>query len=82
MRGDDEDPTSRGQQPMEFFHGPQHIGDVLNHVDRPHAVERAVPKWIREAIQIAQHVGAAGGIPVNADRAAVFVNAAADVQDS
>ena len=46
------------------------------------AVEGAVGERIGEAVQVGEHVGAAGGIAVDADGAGLLVDAAADVEDA
>src|SRR5579872_4025577 len=72
-------PRWRGHA-MKFLHGGDHVRDMLDDMDGAHARERIVAKRIRKAVEIADDVGAAARIPVDADGAGIFVDAAADVQ--
>jgi hypothetical protein len=55
---------------------------MLDYVDRRHPVERSVRERIGKMLQFAQHVGPRPGVPIDADRAWMFVDSAADVEDS
>ena len=81
MRGDDEGSAAGREQPVQFLHRADHIGDVLNDVDGANLAERAIGKWPGKTVEIGNHVGARVGVPVDADGARMLVDAAADVQD-
>ena len=51
-------------------------------MDRLELVERRVPERVGKAVQIADHIGAAGRVAVDANRAREFVDAAANVEYS
>ena len=65
---------------MKLLHGADHVRDMLDDMDGAQRRERVVAKGIREAVEIADHVGAAARIAVDADGARIFVDAAADVE--
>jgi hypothetical protein len=76
------DTPSRLHQTVEFFHGPHHVGDMFDDVDRPQVVERPVGERVREPVEIADYIGGAGGVEIDPDRAGVFADSAADIEDS
>src|SRR5439155_21128291 len=82
VRGLDAHRTAWARQAVELLHGADHVVHMLDHMDRKHAVEAVIAERIRGAVEIAQNVGAAGGIAVDADGARPLVDAAADVQRS
>src|SRR5262245_23300296 len=82
VRSLDPDCAARFGQAMEFLHGADDVGYVLDHVDRHDPVEGAVGERIGEAIEIAENVGLAGGIAIDADRAGSLPDPAADVENS
>jgi hypothetical protein len=55
---------------------------MFDRVDGQQAVEGVIPKGVRQAVEIAENVGAAGRIPVDPDGSGLLVNPAADVQYS
>ena len=58
------------------------VGDVLDDVDGADAVEGVVAEGVGEAVEVAENVGAAAWVAVDADGAGKFVDAAADVEDA
>ena len=72
--------STRTQQAVELLHRRHHIGQVFNHMNRPDLVERLRRKRPGEAVQITDHIGAAGRVRVNADRPCVFVDAATGIE--
>ncbi len=79
MRGDDQNAAAWGGQPVEFFHGADHVGNMLDDVDGANFAKSAVAKGKGEAIEIGDDVGASVGITIDADRAGVLIDAASDV---
>ena len=67
---------------MELLHGADHIGNMLDHMDRAQLTEGAVAKWVGKTVQIAQHVGAGVRVAIQADGAGVFIDTAPDVQNA
>ncbi len=65
---------------MKLLHGADDVGDVLDDMDGAEGVEGVVAEGIREMVEVAQHVGAAARIAVDADSAGIFVDTAADVE--
>ena len=53
---------------------------MLDHMDGPQMVERPVRERVGKPVQIADEVGGAGGIEVDADRARKFPDTAADIE--
>src|SRR5712691_8208054 len=82
VRGLDAHRAAGARQAVELLHGSDYVVHMLDHMDRKHAVEAVIAEWIRGAIQIAQHVGAARRVAVDADGAGPLIDAAADVQRS
>jgi hypothetical protein len=52
---------------------------MFDHVDSQQAVEGIAGERVWQAVEIAQDVGSAGGIPVDPDGPGLLVNPAADV---
>jgi hypothetical protein len=67
---------------MKLLHGANHVGNVLDHVNRTQLGEGAVAKWVRKTVQVAQHIGAGVRVAIHADGAGVFVDSAADVENA
>jgi imidazolonepropionase-like amidohydrolase len=78
----DSDTAAGAYEAMEFLHGADNVGNVFDNVDGAEMVEGAVAERVREGIEIAENVGGAGGVGIDADRAGVFADAAADVESS
>jgi hypothetical protein len=74
--------AARPHQAVELFHGADDVRHVFDHVDGQQPVEGVIRKRIGKVVQIAKHVGAAGGIPIDTDGSGLLMNPAADVQDS
>src|SRR5580692_6785636 len=55
---------------------------MFDDVDRSQLVESAVRQRVREPVEIANNVGCARRIDVDADRAWILANTAADIQNS
>lgn len=68
------------EQPVELFHGAHHVCHMFDHMNRADLAEGAVGKRQRVSVEIRQHIRARIRIAVNADRARVFIDSAADVQ--
>ena len=66
---------------VELLHRTDHVCQMLDDVDRPQLVERAVRQGVREPVQIANNVGCARRINVDADGAWILANSAADVEN-
>ena len=69
-------------QAVKLLHGGHDVGHMLDHVDGQQAVEGVVAKGIGQAVEVAEDIGAAGGIAIDADGARLLMNAAADIEDS
>src|SRR5690349_16721197 len=82
MRGLDAHRAAHARQAVELLHGANHVLHVLDNVNRQHAVEAVIAERIRGAVEVAQHVGAARGIAVDADGTGPLVDPAADIQRS
>src|SRR5713101_4220661 len=82
VRGFDAHGAAGACQPVKFFHRPDDVIHVLNDMNREHTIETVIGEGIRGEVEIAEDVGAAGGIAVDADRAGLLVNPAAYVQNS
>ncbi len=82
VRRRDEDPAAWAQHSMKLFHGPNYVKHVFNYVNGPQRLEGTVAEGIGKVVKIADDVGAAAWIAVNANRPGIFVDAAADVESS
>ncbi len=81
VRGLEAHGAAGAHQAVELLHGADHVVHVLDDVDGGEAVEGAVGEGVGETVEVGEHVGAAGGIAVDADGAGLFVDPAADVED-
>src|SRR5215469_12298892 len=81
MRRFDPQAAAGLNQTVKLLHGADHVGQVFDHVDGAHTPEGVVRERVGEAVEIADDVGGAGRIAVDADRAGIFFNAAADVEN-
>ena len=82
MRGHDQQPAVRRRNAVEFFHGTDHIRDMLNHMDRSYGVERTIPERIRETVQVADDIGLSSGVAIDAYRAGILFDAAPDIENT
>jgi len=80
--GFDADAASGADQAVEFFHGADDVCEVFYDVDGAEVIEGAVGEGVREMVEVAEDVGGAGGIEVDADCAGEFADSAADVEGS
>ena len=67
MRRDDEHFAAGAQQAVEFLHGPDHVGDVLDHMNGLQLIEGRVAEGIGKTVEVAEDIGAGGGVAVDAD---------------
>ena len=66
---------------VELFHQVDYVLDMFDHVNRTHLAERIVSKRKWGVIEIGDYVCVCIGISIKADRARVFVDTAADIQN-
>ncbi len=64
---------------MELFHQADDVSNVLNDVNGPHFAERIVAKRKRDMVEVGDHIGGGVRISIQADRAGIFLDAAADI---
>src|SRR5579859_4720006 len=76
------DTSPRPHQPVKLLHGPDHVREMLDNVNRPQLCERVVRERVGGVIQIAQHVGVTSGISVDADCPWRLVNPTPDIEGS
>ena len=81
MRSDDQQPAMRYGDAVELFHSPDHIRNVLDHMDGPYGIEAIATEWIRETIQVADHIRLRSGIAINPDRTRIFLDSTANVEN-
>ena len=82
MRSDNHHAAARTAETVKLLHGADDIGYVFNDVDRANLVERAVPKRVREPVQVTKDIGAGGGIPVDPEGTGILVDPAANVENA
>ena len=80
MRRYDERFAAGTQQAVEFLHGLDYVGDVLDHMNGLQFIEGGIAEGVREAVEVAEDIGAGSGVAVDADGAREFVDATADVE--
>src|SRR5579872_6709682 len=71
---------ARAHQSVKLLHSANHVVYVFDDVDGCEAVERPVREGIREAVEVCQNIGAAGGIPIDSNGTGLLVNPAANVE--
>src|SRR4051794_12913384 len=67
---------------VKLFHRANDVGEVLDHMNSTQAVEGTIGERVGKTVQIADEVGGAGGVDVNADGVRKLADAAADVERS
>jgi hypothetical protein len=82
VRRGEEEGAPRFCQPVKLLHGTHHVGDVFDNVGGVHMIEGAVFERIREDVDIAEHVGTAGGVAVDSNGARQFIDPASDIEHS
>lgn len=70
------------QQPVELFDGADHVGDMLDDVDRADVIEALIAERVREPVYIHDRVRRRARNPIDADRAGILVYPATDVEDA
>jgi len=80
VRRDDDHLAAGSDQAMKLLHAADDVRDVLDHVHGLQRVERRIAERVRDVVEVAQYVGAAGGIAIDTDRAWTLVDPAADVE--
>ena len=78
--GNDDDAAAGTNQAVKLLHRAKHVIDVLDDVNRTERVERTVGERVGKTVQLAEDVGAAPRVPVDADGTRLLVDAAADVE--
>lgn len=81
VRRGEEDAATGLEETMEFLHRFDYVGDVFDDVDGTDFVECAVAEGVGETVEVAEDVGFAGGVAIDADGAWKFVAAAADIEN-
>ena len=66
---------------MYLFHSANHVPYVLNHVNSSHLAERVVAEWKGKLVQIRYYVRPRIQVAIDADRAGILVDAAADIEN-
>jgi hypothetical protein len=56
VRGGDVQRAPGPEQTVKLVHGANHVGDVLNDMNRTDMIEAGVPEGIRKTVQIAQNI--------------------------
>lgn len=73
-------PTGR-EQTMKLLHRSNHIGHMLDDMNRAYLAKGAVAKREWKLIQIGNHIRARMSIAINPDAAGIFVDPAADIEN-
>ena len=82
MRRRDIDFTPRAQEPVKLFHRANHIGNMLDHMNRTHFVENRVGEWVGNMVDINNRISSGRSYAIDADTAGVLVDSAADIKDA
>src|SRR5579862_8025279 len=82
MRRLDMNDPARADDAVELLDGSDYVGKMLDDMNGAQLIEGVIAERIRQPVELAQHIGAAGGIPVDTNRSGKFVDPAADVEDS
>ena len=64
---------------MEFLYEANYVSDVLNHVNGAYFAERIVAKRKGDVVKVGDDIGVRIRVSINADRAGIFFDAAADI---
>ena len=75
-----EDAPGWADDAMEFLHGANDIGHVLDDMDGAQGVEGVIAERIRKTVEVAEDIGAAAWVAIDSDGAGMFMDAAPDVQ--
>ena len=67
---------------MKLTHNGHWVAHVFDHVAADHFVELVSGEWIRQVVQIVNHISRRARVHVHSDRPRNFVCPASDVQDS
>ncbi|SRR5689334_2919700 len=80
VRRDDERLAAGTQQAVEFLHGLDYVGDMLDHMNGLQFIEDRVAERVGKTVEVAEHIGTGGRVAVDANGPWEFVDAAADVE--
>ena len=80
MRRNNEHLAAGSRKAVKLLHRANHVGDMLDDVNRPDFVERIVAERIGKMIEFAQNIRLDARNAIDSDRAWIFVDAAADVE--
>src|SRR5579863_3927794 len=69
-------------QAMKLFHGADDVRYMLDDVNGLQRVKGTVAKRVGKAVELTQNIGPAGRVAIDADRARLLVDPAADVENS
>ena len=67
------------QDTMKFFHRPDHVADMFNHMDRPQFVKTGIAKRIWMAVEISNNVGRRAWVVVESNGAGILSDPAPNV---
>lgn len=76
----DPDESAGPHQAVKFLHGADHVGQVLDDVNGPQLIEGAVGEGVGGMVEVAENVGAAVGVPIDANGARVLIDSAANIK--
>lgn len=79
MGGDNQRPAPRDKQPVELLYRPDYVRHVLDNMNRPELLKRAVAERVRELVEIRNYVRVRIRISIQTDSAWILINSAADV---
>jgi hypothetical protein len=80
MRSYDEHAAAGLEQPMELLDRPNHIRYVFDQMDRTNFAKGTVPEREREVVKIGNYVSIGVRVPIDPDRARIFLNPAAYIE--
>jgi hypothetical protein len=79
VRSDDKGPSAGLEEAVKLLHQADDVFNMFNDVNGAHFAETAVTKGKRDAVEVSDDVGVCVCVPVNADSARIFFDAAADI---
>ena len=82
VRSYDQESARCGRHPVKFLHRANDVGQMFDDMHYTNVVESVVAKRIRKAIKVADDVGTAGKVAIDANGPRVFVDTAPDVESA